>query len=1091
MQLQLQSYEWSVSTNKDDENEIHSWCLDGNSKSYLIRIRNYHPSVYLELPSKMARINITWTNEKISQIKKWIADTSRNTNCVPMSFNYVRKQKFYFYKRQKKNDFLELKFKNEEQMRKFSMKFSSKKFIIMLDGISYSGVEFNVWENNIPTVRKFLTEIELKHCEWFTLGSFEKVSEDDKISSLENELVCNFRDVKRVDYDGVLKPKILVFDIECYTDNHKAMPNALHSRHVITMISVIYEVLGDVSTRKRYLLTFSPVYDFEGTNIIRSRNEIDMLKNFAELVNYLDPDIITGYNIFGFDFKYIIDRMDIKKESWPTMGRFLNNPAKRRDIEWNSSAYGVQFLTFLSMPGRIVLDMLTIIRREYKYDKYDLGFVSSEMLGKTKHDVTAQEMFKIYEELINSKTQEEKDAATLKMTRVAKYCIQDSELVIDLVVKTNTWIGLTELANIVSVNVFDLFTRGQQVRCISQMYDVAHKKGYVLDTREIKVNGYKGAFVCEPNPGIYKYTICLDFRSLYPSIIMAFNICFTTLIPENMIHLYDENDYEVIECEEIINDDGDSDDEEDELFEVKKKKTKKEDKLTVMKKYYYWKGEQGILPFLVQELVRQRGIVKNLLKKEDPKSLMGIILDKRQNALKVSANSMYGFLGSSMGRYPLPEAASSITSKGRQLIHQCYDYLINTYQAKIIYGDTDSVMFTIDSVKNNKETIEFGNRMEKEVSSLFKDPLYTEFEKAGTMLCIKKKKYVFWTINMKTFEMSTKESYNVRCGNEDVTREMINKIKVEELGWDKEPKRLKRIEKINIVIEDVVYEVTKEVTLDMIKKGIVPSRRDNCRWQREFYMRVMDDVMETMPFNYVYKLIESECLGFLRGEVNHKNLVIIKTLGPKYKSDSAPMKVFSDILKSLGKPPVPGDRLEYVIVVADEETVRANSEKGKLKMGYKMKDPQTFTLGTDHIDYYYYIDRFIKDNIQQFFQICYKNEIEEINAKREIYDKKMRNIMFGNFLNDVYECIKTKDQEKKYLEAIKNTQREVIVSNLIKIRGIGAKVKKLKSKYLSERIEYFSCYDCGEPITNLLKIHRTRENIQNEFMNVIRNNTIE
>jgi len=65
------------------------------------------------------------------------------------------------------------------------------------------------------------------------------------------------------------------------------------------------------------------------------------------------------------------------------------------------------------------------------------------------------------------------------------------------------------------------------------------------------------------------------------------------------------------------------------------------------------------------------------------------------------------------------------------------------------------------------------------------------------------------------------------------------------------------------------------------------------------------------------------------------------------------------------------------------------------------------------------------------------------------------------------------------------------VSNLIKIRGIGAKVKKLKSKYLSERIEYFSCYDCGEPITNLLKIHRTRENIQNEFMNVIRNNTIE
>jgi DNA polymerase elongation subunit (family B) len=1075
MTLKLKSYEWQYRTNEDDKSEIYSWCLDDKSNSFLVRVTDYYPSLFLQLPNRSNNMGIIWSLDKITQINKWIKNLTRENS--PITSCHCKKEKLYYHKKNKYSDFLELTFRNEEQMRKFNLKFSSKKFIVKLDNVDYTGLEFRIYENNVNTVRKFLTSINLKHCDWFTLKKFQKVQNEDKISCLDNEFYFSYKDIVKIeDNVTITKPKILIYDIECYTDNHKAIPNALYSKHVVTMISVIYQVTGDISTRRRFLLTFSQIKDFEGTTIIKSDNEIDMLKSFAQLIIDLDPDIITGYNIFGFDFKYIIDRMTIKKEKWPVMGRILNKYATQKDIEWSSGAYGIQFMTYLDMPGRMVLDMMKIIKREMKYDNYDLGSVSTELLGKTKHDISAKEMFIIYEQLIKAKSKDEVEAAVNNMTRVAKYCIQDSELVIDLFEKTNTWIGLTELSNIVGVNMFDLFTRGQQVRCISQMYDNAHKKNIILETRDLQVKGFKGALVCEPETGIHPRTMCLDFQSLYPSIIMAFNLCFTTLIPENQIDFYDPSEYETIECDEIENYEEESDDESDDDNPFKeKKKIRKEDQVIIKKKYYFWKGEKGVLPSMVEELVSQRRAVRGLQKSLVEETLEWLILEKRQLALKVSANSIFGFLGTKKGLYPLPEVASSITSKGRQLILKCYDYLRTNYNAKIIYGDTDSVMFSVPTIKTNEETIEFGYKMQEEVSSLFKKPLFTEFEKCGTMLCMMKKKYVFWTIDKKTAQLSTKTKYLVKKdGVQYDIKEFFEQYPLEMFDglWESNPKRLKRTETINF--EN--YELTKIVTLDMMKKGIVPSRRDNCRWQREFYMKIMDEVMEISSFKDVYEIIVTDCLRFLRGEISYRDLIIIKSLGQKYKKENTPMKIFSDELKKIGKPPSPGDRLEYLIVLTNDE------KNGQIvKTGLKFRDPQSYILGDEHIDYTYYVERFIKNNIQQFFQICYKREIEEAKEKQLLYTNCQKRKEFERFLYGVIDCIKTKQQRTQFDEVIKRSSTGEIIDGLIKIRGIGTKVKQMKMLYIS-KYDYFPCHDGQEPIGDLLKLHKARMMYHKELL---------
>jgi DNA polymerase delta subunit 1 len=235
-------------------------------------------------------------------------------------------------------------------------------------------------------------------------------------------------------------------------------------------------------------------------------------------------------------------------------------------------------------------------------------------------------------------------------------------------------------------------------------------------------------------------------------------------------------------------------------------------------------------------------------------ALIRNILDKRQLALKVSANAIYGFLGVSDGVLSFIECAMSVTAKGREMIHTCKQYMESKYNANVVYGDTDSIMFSINGVDYTNIN-EWGKRMQSEITSLFPRPLSIEFEKAGMILCLRKKHYAFWPVGFKP--------------------------------------------------GGVIY------------RGITLARRDKFPYHKKVYGKVIDMILTKRPIYETYDYIIESIKCLLTRQVPISDLVIVKEIGKSYKSDSYSIKLFEEKMARQGVIINAGDRIEYVITVGD------------------------------------------------------------------------------------------------------------------------------------------------------------------------------
>lgn len=908
--LEIHAYDWTIQ-NEEDFTHIHCWGFDENSEPYLLRILDFPINYYLELPFNSNNL----TNESISKILNEIFK-----EYTPNDFEVEYKKRLYYYNQDKLYPYLNIV---------FNSLFHFKKCLNKLRYNKDYNKNYKFVEEEINIVRKLLTLKNIKYSGWFKCQG-NKVTEN-KISDIKNEYIINWTTICSIEKNIITHPGILAFDIESYSDNHRAMPDSLNSKHHAYMISCIYKKYKVPGTIKRYGIIFgkSNNINLENCKIYQVNDELSVIDAFADIIKETKPEIITGYNILGFDYPYLNTRLEMKLKDWPNnISRILNRKTIMENRSWHSDAYGYQMINILRAEGLISVDMLPAIKREYKLDKYDLNTVCSKFINKTKHDVKAKEMFEIYEKCMidnnNPKNIEE-------MTKVMAYCIQDSELVIELFEKINCWESLVEMSNIVGITVEEVYTRGQQIRCVSQLYDLGFKENFILNKRSNQGFPYKGATVFEPIPGVYDNIICLDFASLYPSIIQAYNICYSTLVPEHLFDKVKDEDCNIVEIEQETD--------EDEPNLTGKKILKKDiKKITKKFTFKFYKNNKGLLPRLVENLVNERRNVRKqieLLKKEKGNELLILILDKRQLALKVAANSFYGFLGvHNNGKLPLIEAAMAITFLGRSLIEKVRLYIYEKYQGKLIYGDTDSVMVDIPQIKKSSECTYWGQKLAQEISGIkkgeidykgeivkedikgiFPPPLMMEFEKAMRMLLLKKKKYASYLI--------------------------------EDNGEFKREKNQK----------------------SLLLRGIVLVRRDNCVFLRELYKKILYMILDKQPIYRAINEIILNIYNLKNNKIDINKLKIIKQLGSNYKSDSALLKVFSDDLKNDGKIMNPGDRLEYVVV------------KGTSKLrGHNLRLIEQFEEGKEEIDYDYYIDYVLMNPINQLFSVGYKDELSKLKS---------------------------------------------------------------------------------------------------------------
>merc|ERR1740121_3281071 len=265
---------------------------------------------------------------------------------------------------------------------------------------------------------------------------------------------------------------------------------------------------------------------------------------------------------------------------------------------------------------------------------------------------------------------------------------------------------------------------------------------------------FEGATVLEPLTGYYPMPIAtLDFASLYPSIMMAHNICYCTLMRPDQVKAMDQ--------EQITR------------------------APTTGSVFVKRETRRGLLPMILEELLAARKRAKKAMAEaEDP--LTKSVLNGRQLALKVSANSVYGFTGATQGNLACLEISASVTAFGRTMIDHTKkmvetEFCIQkgyAHDAQVIYGDTDSVMvkFGVDTVA---EAMDLGLKAAGLVSDTFLKPIKLEFEKVYfPYLLMNKKRYagLYWTNAEKWDKLDAKGIETVRRDNCGLVRQVVEKV---------------------------------------------------------------------------------------------------------------------------------------------------------------------------------------------------------------------------------------------------------------------------------------------------------------------------
>ncbi len=657
---------------------------------------------------------------------------------------------------------------------------------------------FTSYEADILFRYRFLNDVGLGGLCWI------KAQEADvNTSTVRTERAVRLENLERVDKLADAPLRIVAFDIECVSEL-TPLPDA--KRDPVIMISFAFS--HPYKGQNDLVLSWR-----SGANLKALETEKEMLEEFVKIINEYDPDIITGYNVNNFDFPYILERMrqfGVK----PTFSRCGTKQVYDKKVGINSRT---------SIAGRIVVDSFAIIKKDFSLTRYGLDFVGEKLLGEKKVDIKKSEIGKMWKG-----TKEQFD-------KLVYYSRIDSVLALNLVQKLKLMNKYSALSKEAGTLLQDSLDSGETTRIENFLLREFNKGGYIFPNKPVdgevgareaksKVE-LKGGFVLEPEKGLHSNIVVLDFKSMYPSIIISFNMCPTTLV----------RDARNIDKEKV--------------FETPAKA-------------YFYKPEirQGIIPKILVQLMERRDKAKKKYKNA-ANEMEKNILYAEQWALKILANSFYGYFGYARARMYDLAIANSVTSFGREIIHTTKDS-IEKMGYKVVYGDTDSVMVEI-----REEDLEKAKKIATEVSARITDELpgiiELQFEKVfKRFLPLSKKRYVAW------------------------------KFEPAGTGWE---------EKIEM-------------------KGVETVRRDWCPLVGETMKDVIDVVLKENDPKKALTYFKGVIEQVVQNKVDLNKLVITKSITRKLTSYAGvqPHVELAKKIEKRGQAAGIGDRIGYVIIKGND-----------------------------------------------------------------------------------------------------------------------------------------------------------------------------
>ena len=745
-------------------------------------------------------------------------------------------------------------------------------------------VKGQTYESNVPFVLRFMIDKGIQGADWVELpaGTYSLRDANTKQSRCTYETDIFFDKLLTHECSGIWQQiaplRTLSFDIEC-KGRKGHFPDALHDP--VIQIANTITLQGSSMPIIRNVFTLDTCLPIVGAQVICSSKEEDMLLKWKDFVNATDPDIITGYNIANFDIPYLLNRAKTLERSCPSLkkfadlGRLKGIKAQMKDTVFSSSAYGKRENVETTVNGRVIFDVLPYMFRNHKLSSYSLNNVSAEFLGQQKEDVHHS---------IISELQMGTDA---DRRRLAVYCLKDAYLPQQLLNKLSIIVNYVEMARVSGVPLNFLLTRGQQIKVFSMLLRKTRKVGLLIPN--IAKHGqddstYEGATVIEPKKGFYEVPIAtLDFASLYPSIMQAYNLCYSTLVSPDQVNKLSAGVAERSPSGHIF--------------------VKKESK-------------KGILPLILDELLAARKRAKkDMAAATDP--MEKAVQNGRQLALKISANSVYGFTGATVGQLPCVPIASSVTSYGRNLLLETRSFVEGTYtvekgckyNAEVVYGDTDSVMVNFGA-PTVAEAMPIAMEAADKVSAIFPPPIKLEFEKVYfPYLLMNKKRYAG-------------------------------------LLW------------------------TKPETHDYLDaKGLETVRRDNCLLVRKMVDTCLRKILIDRNVQGAIDFAKSTISDLLQNKLDISMLVISKSLGKSaddadYTNKQAHVELAMRMRKrDAGSAPNVGDRVAYVIV-----------QKAKGSPAYEKSEDPVYVLDNGlPIDTEYYLTNQLSNPLTRIFEPIISN----------------------------------------------------------------------------------------------------------------------
>uniref|UniRef100_A0A8C2U0Q1 DNA polymerase n=1 Tax=Coturnix japonica TaxID=93934 RepID=A0A8C2U0Q1_COTJA len=462
-------------------------------------------------------------------------------------------------------------------------------------------------------------------------------------------------------------------------------------------------------------------YDFKeevkkkNAKIEIAATERTLLGFFLAKIHKIDPDVVVGHNIYGFDLEVLLQRINVcKVPHWSKIGRLRRSNMPKLG---GRGGFGERNAAC----GRMICDVEISAKELIRCKSYHLSELVHQILKTERVTILPEEIQNMYSD-------------SPHLLFMLENTWTDAKFILQIMCELNVLPLALQITNISGNVMSRTMMGGRSERNEFLLLHAFYEKDYIVPDKQVfkkplqklmdededfedqnksktgkKKAAYAGGLVLDPKVGFYdKFVLLLDFNSLYPSIIQEFNICFTTVQ-----RLSSEAQKRVEEEEEIP-----------ELPDPSL--------------------EMGILPKEIRKLVERRRQVKQLMKQPDLNPDLYLQYDIRQKALKLTANSMYGCLGFSYSRFYAKPLAALVTHKGREILMHTKE-MVQKMNLEVIYGDTDSIMINTNST-NLDEVFKLGNKIKSEVNKLYK---LLEIDIDGvfkSLLLLKKKKYAALTV---------------------------------------------------------------------------------------------------------------------------------------------------------------------------------------------------------------------------------------------------------------------------------------------------------------------------------------------------------